>query len=99
MNSQHVNVKLPRTTPTSMIVYPHVQGETRFHLQSERRFVRVDTETGLMTYSKSGSQFSNQYSLMNIRGAKTIKACPELINTLINLNNNHATGKEVPLMG
>ena len=97
--AQYIDVKLPRTKLTSMIVYPHAQGETRFHLQSERRFVRVDTETGLMTYSKSGTQFSNQYGLTDIRGAKTIKACPELINTLINLNNNHATGKEVPLMG
>lgn len=96
MRFQRVDVKLPRTKLTSMTVYPHSEGDTVYHLQSERRMVKVDVENKTLTYSKSGEQFSNFIGLMEIRGAKTIDCPEELIDDIKALS---ATGKVVQITG
>ena len=92
--AHYVDVKLPRTKLTSMIVYPNDATDTVFKLQSERRMVSVDVVSGKMVYSKSGAQYSNFMSLMKLRGAKTIDAPTELIEQLKALK---PTGKTVTL--
>lgn len=96
MRFQRVDVKLPRTALTSMTVYPHDETTTVYLLQSERRMVRVDTINKTLTYSKSGTQYSNSIGLYEIRGAKTIECPQSLIDDLKALTK---TGKVVEIMG